>query len=185
MYYSTNYSSIIGNLTLVCFEDKLIGLWIDGQKHFGGSSNSPILKKALPNDNCLIFDKTKRWLDFYFYGKNPSINELSLAPIGSDFQQKVWKILTQIPHGKVVTYGCLAKNIVEKMQKKNMSAQAVGYAIGCNRISIVIPCHRVVGSDGNLTGFSAGIDNKRKLLEIEGIDTDNLKNYMENNLLFK
>src|SRR5699024_5558654 len=96
--------------------------------------------------------------------------ELSLAPIGSEFRQGVWRILREIPYGEVITYGDIAKKMAEKMGKKSMSSQAVGGAVGHNPISIIIPCHRVVGSNGSLTGFSGGIPMKIKLLELEGVD---------------
>jgi len=106
----------------------------------------------------------------YFEGKKPQISELPLAPIGGEFRQTVWKMLTEIPYGKVITYGELAQKIAKQRGIERMSAQAVGGAVGHNPISIIIPCHRVVGANGNLTGFSGGIEMKLQLLQHEGVD---------------
>ena len=170
MYYFTIYKSPIGDVTLACEGDNLIGLWLDGQKYHGDT----ILKSMTENDNLPLFDVVKKWLDRYFAGKNPDISELSLAPVGSEFRQIVWKILCEIPYGEVITYGDIAKKMAIKMNKKNMSGQAVGGAVGHNPISIIIPCHRVVGSNGSLTGYAGGIQTKVKLLELEGVDLSRL-----------
>ena len=124
----------------------------------------------IPNNDIPLFDTTKKWLDRYFAGEKPGISELSLAPIGGDFRQIIWNILCEIPYGEVITYGSIAKRVAEKTGRKSMSSQAVGGAVGHNPISIIIPCHRVVGSNGSLTGFSAGVRTKIKLLELEGVD---------------
>lgn len=159
MYYKTSYKSPVGNLTLACDnQENLIGLWIEGQKYFGGTSNMVV------KDDLEIFIKTKSWLDRYFAGEKPEISELALAPRGSEFRQKVWKILCEIPYGEVCTYGDIAK----KMNKK-MAAQAVGGAVGHNPISIIIPCHRVIGSNGSLTGYAGGVNIKAELLTHEGV----------------
>jgi methylated-DNA-[protein]-cysteine S-methyltransferase len=171
MYYSTTYSSPIGIITLACDESKnLVGLWTEGQKYHGAS----IPEAMAENDALPIFGTAKKWLDKYFAGENSNIAELPLAPIGSEFRQSVWKILCEIPYGKVITYGDIARKMAVKMGKKSMSSQAVGGAVGHNPISIIIPCHRVVGSNGSLTGFSGGIKTKVKLLELEGVDMSGL-----------
>lgn len=125
------------------------------------------IKEELVEDNTLeIFIRTKKWLDKYFKGENPNIKELSLKPRGTDFRKIVWSYLLEIPYGKTTTY----KDITDKIKKKlnkNMSYQAVGSAIGHNPISILIPCHRVISVNGNLTGYAGGIDIKKKLLELE------------------
>jgi len=121
-----------------------------------------------------IFGTAKNWLDRYFAGDKPDIAELPLAPIGGEFRQSVWNILCEIPYGKVITYGAIAKKMAGKMGRGSMSSQAVGGAIGHNPISIIIPCHRVVGSNGSLTGFAGGIQMKVKLLELEGADMSSL-----------
>ena len=136
------------------------------QKYFQGS-----IKTELDfNDNIEVFQRTKAWLDRYFRGEKPEISELSLAPIGNDFRQNVWKILCEIPYGEVITYGDIAKQIAKKRGLLHMSAQAIGGAVGHNPISIIIPCHRVVGANGNLTGYAGGINTKIKLLEHEKVD---------------
>ena len=163
MYYITNYPSPVGLLTLAAGEDSLIGLWIEGQKYHGKTLPAAVTEK----NDLPIFDTVKCWLDKYFAGEKPDISDLSLAPIGSDFQQSVWRILFQIPCGKTVTYGDIAKKIAEESGKKSMSSQAVGGAVGHNPISIIIPCHRVIGSNGSLTGYAGGIAVKVKLLKLE------------------
>jgi methylated-DNA-[protein]-cysteine S-methyltransferase len=117
-----------------------------------------------------VFTATKKWLDRYFSCEKPAISELPLAPIGGMFRQEVWAILCEIPYGEVITY----KDISKKMKRENMSSQAVGGAVGHNPISIIIPCHRVVGANGNLTGYAGGISKKIKLLELEGVDISQL-----------
>lgn len=164
MYYSTDYSSPIGLITLASQNDKLVGLWLDGQKYFGDTVKSPLNKQQ----NSAIFKQTKQWLDDYFNGKNPSIAALSMAPIGGEFRQHVWQILCEIPYGEVITYGEIANQVAKKMHKATMSSQAVGGAVGRNPISIIIPCHRVVGKNGSLTGYAGGITKKIQLLELEG-----------------
>ena len=126
------------------------------------------------NKNERILIKTKKWLDEYFNGKKPEITELDLAPIGSEFAKNVWKILCEIPYGKVTTYGEIAKKMAKIMHKEKMSAQAVGGAVGHNPISIIIPCHRVVGANGSLTGYAGGIDKKIYLLKHEQVNMENL-----------
>lgn len=167
MYYSTIYSSPIGAITLACDRDgkNLVGLWTEGQKYYGGTISGDVVE----NDNIPLFDRTKKWLDKYFAGERPDVSELPLSPIGGEFRQEVWKILCEIPYGEVITYGDIAKIVASKCGKKSMSAQAVGGAVGHNPISIIIPCHRVVGSNGSLTGYAGGIEMKMKLLELEGI----------------
>ena len=168
MYYTT-YQSPIGLITIVSNGEKLIGLWIEGQKHFMKCLN----ESPKENNSLELFAKTKDWLDRYFTGKAPRINELPLEPIGTPFRQTVWKHLCEIPYGKVTTYGVIAKDIAKLSGKEHMSAQAVGQAVGHNPISIIIPCHRVIGSDGSLTGYDGGLDKKIKLLELEGIINEN------------
>ena len=166
MYYATEYQSPIGLLTLASDGESLVGVWRGGQKYYGGTiPENPQLKNALP-----VFIKTRRWLDRYFAGERPAIEELPLAPIGGEFRQGVWRILCDIPYGKTITYGEIAIMMAKKMGKEKMSAQAVGGAVGHNPISIIIPCHRVVGSDGNLTGYAGGLPTKIDLLKLEGID---------------
>lgn len=166
MYYSTGYSSPVGTITLACSGGSLAGLWTEGQKYHGDT----IPEAMTENNDAPIFGVVKKWLDRYFAGERPDIAGLPLSPAGGEFRQSVWKILCGIPYGKVITYGDIAKRIAAKTGKANMSSQAVGGAVGHNPISIIIPCHRVVGSNGSLTGFSGGIQMKVKLLELEGVD---------------
>ena len=156
MEYRTTYPSPLGELTLASDGTALIGLWIKGQKYFGGSAKLWEAKDDLP-----VFMETVRWLDEYFAGEEPDPEDLLLAPIGTDFRRTVWQALLDIPYGETVTYGELARRI------GCGSARAVGAAVGRNPLSIIIPCHRVLGADGSLTGYAGGIDCKRWLLEHE------------------
>ena len=170
MYYSSIYSSPIGILTLGSDGNNLIGLWINKQKYHGNT----IFKDMQTKDNLPVFNNTKKWLDKYFAGKKPAVSELPIAPEGSEFRKEVWKILCKIPYGKTTSYGSIAKEIAVKMKKKNMASQAVGGAVGHNPISIIIPCHRVVGTNNSLTGYASGLNIKIKLLELEGVDMSSL-----------
>ena len=161
MYYSTNYESPLGEMLIVSDGETICGVWFYGQKHF----KSTVIGKTIHDDDLSIFKKAKQWFEDYFNGKNPQIN-FQLKPEGSKFRQKVWKILSKIPYGETLTYGEIASQI-----SPNMSAQAVGGAVGRNPISILIPCHRVLGSDGKFTGYAAGLDKKIELLKIENIST--------------
>ena len=163
MLYKTYYKSPVGNLMLVSDGDNLVGLYMENQKYYLNGLKQELTSK----DNLQVFENTKKWLDRYFEKEKPSIKEIPLAPIGGEFRQKVWKILCEIPYGQTITYGEIAKKIAKEMHKEKMSAQAVGNAVGHNPISVIIPCHRVVGKDGNLTGYAGGIERKRILLELE------------------
>lgn len=172
MYYSTTHPSPIGLITLACDSDRknLVGLWMEGQKYHGDT-----IPEAMTEQNDLpIFMAARQWLDRYFAGEKPAIDELPLAPIGGEFRQGVWRILCEIPYGEVITYGDIAKKMAVNMGKNSMSSQAVGGAVGHNPISIIIPCHRVVGSNGSLTGYSGGVKSKTMLLELEGVDMSRL-----------
>ena len=166
MYYKTNYSSPLGEMLLASDGEKLVGLWFEEQKYFGGD----IKEEMTLRDDLPVFSVVSAWLDRYFRGEKPSVSELLLAPRGGEFRQAVWDMLCEIPYGECVTYGFIAKSLAEKFGKASMSAQAVGGAVGHNPISVIIPCHRVVGSDGSLTGYAGGVDKKLKLLELEGVD---------------
>jgi methylated-DNA-[protein]-cysteine S-methyltransferase len=170
MYYSTTYLSPLGAITLSCDGDNLVGLWLEGQKYHGNTIPEEMTKK----NNIPVFGAAKKWLDNYFAGKKPVISELPLAPIGGEFRQGVWGILREIPYGTVITYGDIAKKLAMKMNRKSMSSQAVGGAVGHNPISIIVPCHRVVGTNGSLTGYAGGLSKKVKLLELEGVDMSHL-----------
>lgn len=170
MYCTTTYDSPLGELTLAGQDDHLVGLWLAGQKYFGAT-----LTGAEPSGGDLpVFAAAKAWLDRYFAGENPPCSDLSLAPVGSAFRQEVWKLLCEIPYGTVTTYGALAKTLAQRLGRPHMSAQAVGGAVGHNPISVIIPCHRVVGSDGSLTGYAGGVAAKQRLLALEGADVSKL-----------
>lgn len=170
MLYKTIYESSLGNILIVSDENNIIGLWFEGQKYFLANIKEDITQK----DDLPILQSAKLWLDQYFAGQKPNIADLKLAPRGNDFRLTVWKILCEIPYGQLTTYGEIAKKVAIVMNKESMSAQAVGGAVGHNPISIIIPCHRVVGSHGSLTGYAGGIDKKIKLLQLEGVDTKQL-----------
>lgn len=167
MYYLKKYDSPIGNITLVCDDENLLGLWNEDQKYFGAT----IPGDTVEREDTPVFNLVSQWLDDYFAGVKPDVSKLPLAPKGSEFRQMVWQLLLEIPYGEVVSYGDIAAKMAEKMNRVSMSSQAVGGAVGHNPISIIIPCHRVVGSNGSLTGYAGGIDMKISLLELEGVDT--------------
>ena len=170
MYHTTTYPSPVGLLTLACDCDNLVGLWIEGQKYHGGS----IRETQIENSSKPALIAAIRWLDRYFAGEKPAVSELSLAPTGSEFRQRVLEILCGIPYGETVTYSCIAKRMAYNMGRASMSCRAVGGAVSHNPISIIIPCHRVIGSKGNLVGYAGGIETKIKLLELEGVDISGL-----------
>lgn len=163
MYYKSKFESPLGTIFLLSDGVFLKGLWFAEQKYFPYD----ILTGAVDKDDLDIFINTKNWLCRYFSKQNPSPSELKLAPEGSDFRHEVWNILMAVPYGEVTSYGEIAKIIAKRHGQKSMSAQAVGGAVGHNPISIVIPCHRVVGANGNLTGYAGGIDKKIYLLNLE------------------
>ena len=152
-------------------DNKLIGAWIEGQKYFLGK----LKEKNQEKDDDITLAKAKKWLDSYFKGEKPRITDLNLAPSGSDFAKVVWKLLCEIPYGEVTTYGEIARKVAKIMNRSTMSAQAIGGAVGHNPISIIIPCHRVVGANGSLTGYAGGIDKKIFLLKHEGVKCLNMK----------
>ena len=164
MAYVQHYDSPLGGILLAADESGITGLWFDGQKYFA---------RALPAErveqNTPALAEAKRWLDIYFTGGEPDFTP-PLHPIGSGFRQAVWNILLQIPYGQTTTYGEIARQLAAKQGLVRMSAQAIGGAVGHNEISIIIPCHRVVGTNGSLTGYAGGIDRKVKLLELEHTD---------------
>ena len=163
MLYTGYYHSPLGRLLLAADEIGLTGLWFEGQRHFAQG-----LAPVHTDEETPILAQTRRWLDLYFSGSVPDFTP-PLHPSGSDFRQEVWALLLQIPYGKTTTYGALANQLAEKHGQRRMSAQAVGGAVGHNPISIIIPCHRVVGADGSLTGYAGGLDTKARLLAVEGI----------------
>lgn len=158
------YNSPLGKITLASDGKNLVGLWFDDGRFFAEGLSDEIEENA----NLHIFDETSLWLDIYFSGKVPDFTPPLLVR-GFDFRKRVCKILLEIPYGKTLSYGEIARRIASERGRK-MSAQAVGGAVGHNPISILIPCHRVVGTNGNLTGYGGGMWWKIKLLELEGVD---------------
>lgn len=170
MYYGTHYDAPVGDIFLACDEENMIGLWIGEQKYI----DKTMPKEIVEDSEYPILKRTVQWLDEYFAGKQPRIGDLPLAPAGGEFRQMVWEILTEIPYGGLTTYGEIAKKVAERTGRDRMSAQAVGGAVGHNPISIIIPCHRVVGANGSLTGYAGGIEKKMMLLTHEGVDITKL-----------
>ena len=199
MTYTTHYDSPLGGITLASDGNTLTGLWFDGQKHFAAT----LTNETYEDSDLTVFEQTRKWLDFFFAGDCPDFTP-PLAPQGTPFQQKVWKLLLAIPYGKTTTYGKIAQHVVETrliaslhgatsqdalsrgascrgaslrdaslkgafLPKQHMSAQAVGGAVGRNPISLIIPCHRVVGANGSLTGYAGGLERKKFLLELEHV----------------
>ena len=163
MIYTTRYDSPLGGILLAADDIGLIGLWFDGETYFADGLPENHEARETP-----VLRETRRWLDLYFYGHRPQFTP-PLHPIGTPFQMKVWRILLEIPYGKTTTYGAIAARIAREEGKARMSAQAVGGAVGHNPISVIVPCHRVLGADGSLTGYAGGIDRKRYLLALEGV----------------
>ena len=168
MQYISHYSSPLGNILLAADETGLTGLWFEGQRYFALYLDKVYEEKELP-----VLKRTKQWLDLYFSGKEPDFTP-PLHLIGSDFRQAVWNILLSIPYGRTITYGQIAKQLAKNTGIDKMSAQAVGGAVGHNPISIIVPCHRVVGTNGSLTGYAGGVGRKMKLLALEGADMSRL-----------
>ena len=165
MTFIQHYDSPLGGILLAADEIGLTGLWFDGEKYFADNLPDEHIEQETP-----ILSEAKRWLDIYFSGSEPDFIP-PLHPVGSAFRRAVWEILLQIPYGQTTTYGKIAQQVAEKQGLARMSAQAVGGAVGHNEISIIIPCHRVVGTNGSLTGYAGGIHKKEKLLELERADT--------------
>lgn len=161
MYYCT-YESKIGLLYLISDGKSLSGCYLEGQKYFPNNIDNYLL-----NEELAIFVKSKAWLEKYFNGENPSIDEIPLNFNETEFRNTVWKVLKEIPFGEVITYRDVAEIIAKNRGIKTMSAQAVGGAVGHNPLLIFIPCHRVIGADGSLIGYAAGLENKKFLLNLE------------------
>ena len=164
MNYTWHYVSPLGGITLASDGEALIGLWFDGQKYFADTLDGTVEEMYLP-----VFAEACRWLDIYFSGRQPNFTPL-LRMKTTPFRKAVWEVMLTIPFSKTMTYGEIALMVASQKGLRQMSAQAVGGAVGHNSISLIIPCHRVVGSDGSLTGYAGGIDKKVKLLEMEKAD---------------
>ena len=161
-YYKWHYNSPLGGITLASDGEALTGMWFDGQKYFANMIGEFVKEKELP-----IFTQTCHWLDIYFDGREPDFTP-RLNMNTTPFRKAVWGVLLTIPFGKTMTYGEIAKRIAQERGISRMSPQAVGGAVGHNSISLIIPCHRVVGSNGSLMGYAGGLDKKVRLLQLEG-----------------
>lgn len=164
MTYICKYDSPLGGITIASNGEAITGLWFEGQKYFGDTLSEQYEEKKLP-----VFEEAKRWLDIYFQGKEPDFMPPLLMET-TPFRKAVWEIMLEIPYGKTMTYGEIAERITKQKGIARMSAQAVGGAVGHNSISLMIPCHRVVGTNGRLTGYAGGLDKKVKLLALEKVD---------------
>ncbi len=162
MIYISDYDSPLGSITIAVTEEKLVGIWFHDQKYYMQG-----IKNYKVNHGHKMILKTKKWLEDYFTLKNPSVCKLELELEGSDFRKAVYEALLCIPYGETRTYKEIALSVGKRMNKSKMSSQAVGNAIGHNPISIVIPCHRVIGSNGKLIGYAGGISKKEWLLQFE------------------
>lgn len=176
IFYTTDFLSPLGPMMMAADGENIVGLWLKGQKYYADTvaDNDDYGDNYVKKNDLPVFDAAKDWLNCYFAGKKPAISGLPLAPAGGEFRKAVWALLCKIPYGQVTTYGKIAKEIAVRLNKKNMSAQAIGGAVGHNPIGIIIPCHRVVGSNGSLTGYAGGIDIKVWLLKHEGVDISRL-----------
>lgn len=161
--YTSLYPSPLGPITMASDGEALTGAWFEGQQYFGENLSSEHKEQMLP-----IFKETTYWFDIYFQGRDPGFFP-AIHLSGSPFRLAVWEILKSIPFGKTITYQAIAKEIARKRGIQKIAAQAVGGAVGHNPVSVIIPCHRVIGSDWNLTGYSGGIPRKIQLLKLEGI----------------
>ena len=153
--YLSSYVSPFGPMTMASRNERLVGLWFDGQKHFASTVTG---RTETANNEALR--ECRRWLDIYFGGREPDFTP-PLELIGTEFRKKVWNALLSVPYGETSAYKKLAELI------GNTSARAVGGAVGRNPISIIVPCHRIIGADGSITGYAAGVDIKKKLIDLE------------------
>lgn len=152
------YGSPLGKMLLACDDTGIIGAWFEDQKFYAAC-----ISEYIETPDSPYLAETAAWFDEYFRGGRPDISALPLSPRGTNFRRKVWRALCDIPYGETATYGELAKAL------GNTSPRAVGAAVGRNPISVIIPCHRVIGASGSLTGYAGGIWRKTRLLDIEGI----------------
>ncbi|MEE0434379.1 MAG: methylated-DNA--[protein]-cysteine S-methyltransferase [Peptococcaceae bacterium] len=164
MIYTSHYVSPLGKILLAADDEGLTHLSFSGQKY------APDLRTAIGKPALPVFADTRHWLDCYFSGEKPDFTP-PLHLQGTNFQEAVWQELLAIPYGETTTYGAIAKTLCDKLDRPRMSAQAVGGAVGHNPIGIIVPCHRVIGTHGSLTGYAGGLDKKVALLQLEGIDT--------------
>ena len=166
MKYTYHYDSPLGGITMASDGESLSGLWFDGQKYFGAGLAADEEEQTESGEILSVFEETKKWLDIYFDGKEPDFTP-RLHLQGSPFRIEVWEILLKIPYGKTTTYKEIAERVAAQRGIPSMSAQAVGGAVGHNPISIIVPCHRILGTDGSLTGYAGGVEKKKSLLALE------------------
>ena len=198
MLYKSIYSSPLGKILILFHEGTLLGLYFEGQeefnvlikneevKNFDDGKNFEIKDKNLRGESLgheknkvsgekicddKILEDTKKWLDLYFSGEEPNFTP-KLKLEGTEFRREVWKILLKIPYGETLSYKDIAEKLMASGKYERMSSQAVGGAVGHNPISIIVPCHRVVGTSGSLTGYAGGLARKVRLLELEGVDVN-------------
>ncbi len=164
--YTSCYRSSMGEILLAADEIGLTGLWFAGQKHFARGLEGIHEARELP-----VFEEAKRWLDHYFSGREPDFS-VPLHIRGTSFQTEVWELLRAIPYGTTTTYGEIARKLAARRGLAHMAAQAVGGAVGRNPLSVIVPCHRVIGAGGRLTGYGGGLDKKIALLALEGVDLE-------------
>lgn len=165
LYVTTYESEYIDLITIGSDGENIIGLWI-GKKHYLKNNINQIVERK---DNLKVFIIVKKWLDKYFKGDNPSIDDIPINLKGTEFQKIVWDILLEIQYGATTTYIEIGKKVAKRLGKEKMSSQAIGAAVGKNPILIIIPCHRVISTKGELRGYSAGIEYKENLLKLEKI----------------
>lgn len=168
MKYTYHYDSPLGGITMASDGESLSGLWFDGQKYFGAGLAADEEEQTESGEILPVFEETKKWLDIYFDGKEPDFTP-RLHLQGSPFRMEVWEILLKIPYGKTTTYKEIAERVAAQRGIPSMSAQAVGGAVGHNPISIIVPCHRILGTDGSLTGYAGGVEKKKSLLSLENV----------------
>lgn len=168
MKYTYHYDSPLGGITMASDGESLSGLWFDGQKYFGAGLAADEEEQTESGEILPVFEETKKWLDIYFDGKEPDFTP-RLHLQGSPFRIEVWEILLKIPYGKTTTYKEIAERVAAQRGIPSMSAQAVGGAVGHNPISIIVPCHRILGTDGSLTGYAGGVEKKKSLLALENV----------------
>ena len=169
MHYLNHYESPLGAMTMASDGDRLTGLWFDGQKY----DRSTINDEAALEPDLPVFTQTTQWLDSYFGGTDPGFTP-PIRVEGSDFKRMVTSIMLSIPFGATSTYARIAAEVARRTGRKQMSAQAVGGAVGRNPIVLIVPCHRVLASNGGLRGYAGGVDRKERLLQMEGVNVSGL-----------
>lgn len=172
MLYKSDYLSPLGKLDILCDEKTVKGIWFENQSYHGSQYDLSVINSG----SNQVTKWVKKWLEQYFAGKNPEVDQSFLAPEVTEFRKKVLEILEGVPYGQTITYKEIADKIFNRENGKKSSARAVGGAVGHNPITILIPCHRVVGTDGSLTGYAGGMNRKIALLALEGVERKKLEN---------